>query len=130
MNERHDNPLGDFKVVEINGYRILVGQDSGTIYVPAAPTKPFWYARWEPTPQMIEFFRAMLAQLNWLSIWQVPATGSVYSIDKERKTLTLIKGQPDEWHWKNVKTLGKLGYRVLVVQEGGTGSGKIERKPQ
>ena len=123
------DPLGNYEVVEVGGARILVGIDSGVAYVPVEPNKPFWFNMWEPTPQMVEFFRSMLRLLRPLTPWHVPATGNVYIIDKERQTFTLVEGKVDEWHWKNVKTLAKLGYRVLVVQQSDTGSGKIEHTP-
>jgi hypothetical protein len=123
------DPSNKYKIVEVGGARILVDTDTTKHYVPLEPTKPFWFDAYEIEPHMLIFFSTILAALNTFGFWRSPSTGNIYSIDKQRKTFTLINGELDEWHWKNVKTLPKLGYRVLVVQEATAGAGKIERKP-
>lgn len=75
-----------------------------------------WSEAWEPTPEMLEWFRLHLSLLRTGAVWALPGTGQVYLIDHEKKTLTLVNGSPNDpyhWHDKNKKACEMLGYRVL-----------------
>lgn len=60
------------------------------------------------------------------SQWCVPASGCVYRIDKEKSQFILLRGAVDEWHWKNKKTLKKIGWDAVLAErtlEDGAGKG-------
>lgn len=121
-----DDPLktlAQSKIVHIGDLTFLIG-DHSAADVPLEPQRPRWLDHWEPRRADIEFFRIMLIDMKDGGIWEVPATGAVYKLDKTAKTLTLTKGPVDEWFWKNVKTLPRIGYRVIVNKTQADGSGK------
>lgn len=114
-------------LVEIDGYTVLVGDNTPRMPPPLMIEPPVWLKEWADhdveARQGVVFFQNMLEALKMpvvegsqrtLPLWHVPATGSVYAIDRERKTFVLIKGKPDEWHWKNYAVMAKLGYTVSI----------------
>lgn len=122
-----DNPLENLArskiITTADGQRILIG-DQTQQEVPLEPVKPKWLDTWEPRASDVQFFRHMLRMMRDGSIWEVPATGAKYRIDKSKNLLILIEGKVDEWFWKNAKTLPKLGYTVIVDKAIEDGSGK------
>ena len=110
------------------GERCLVGDMTPCLPPPVMAFPPKWLAQqnWAASEEAsggVKFFTQMLALLKnpvvegdkrTLPLWHVPATGSVYALDKERQTFTLIKGPPDLWHWKNAIVLQQLGYTVEI----------------
>lgn len=109
-----------------DGKTMLVGDTCPPDQKPAvAPSKPEWYSRWEPRPDQIRFFEEMLPLLKDGAEWTVSATGCVYKVNHKDKKLILLRGAIDEWHWKNAKTLEKIGWTVeLASRTMETGSGK------
>lgn len=76
---------------------------------------------WQPQPFMLQWFRNFLSMQRDGSMWASPSSGLVYRIDKTRKTLTLVQGDPNDergWHKKNIVTLGALGWTVLPAVAG------------
>lgn len=114
------------KVITIEGGEtILVGDMTPRLPPPLMADPPFWLDHWAETSEearkAFPWFARMIAALKMpvvegtkrtLPLWHVQATGSVYTVDRERRTLTLVKGKPDEWHWKNYAVLRRMGYSV------------------
>lgn len=131
-------PVAANTVVEIDGQTILVGDTTPRLPPPLMAEPPHWLEGWAEhdieARQSIPFFTRMIGALKMpvvegdnrtLPLWHVSATGSIYAIDRERHTFTLIKGKPDEWHWKNYAVLRRLGYTVDIRPvEMEIGSGK------
>lgn len=74
-----------------------------------------WSPTWQPTAHMLAWFRNFLNRTR-PGVWAVPATGQIYNINPQTKTMILISGDPQDpqhWHDKNKVTMGKLGWTVL-----------------
>ena len=106
--------LAKFVVVKEGDQTIFVG-DQTVKEVPLQPTRPAWLNQWMPRPSDIEFFRILLRTLRDRAIWRVPATGSEYVWRLPERQLALIKGELDEWFWKNLKCMSMLEPPVFVV---------------
>lgn len=123
-----DNPLDAFKnavITEVDGKSTLrMGNQQQLNDVPLVPKRPRWLDRWEPRSVDVQFFVTLFEGMKDGAEWEIPRTGSRYRINKTDKTLALIKGEIDEWFWKNAKTLPKLGYTVVVNKTASDGSGK------
>jgi hypothetical protein len=119
----------NMRIIDLpGGESCLVGDMTPRLPPPVMAFPPKWLAQqnWAASEEAsggVKFFTQMLALLKnpvvegdkrTLPLWHVPATGSVYALDKERKTFTLIKGTPDLWHWKNAIVLKQLGYTVEI----------------
>ena len=75
-----------------------------------------WSMSWEPTEEILAWFRSFLNGRKRPGVWAVPATGQIYNINPQTKTVMLIHGDPDDeqhWHAKNKKTMAMLGWTVL-----------------
>lgn len=102
----------------------LISKEAPKPAPPLAPTCPPELENWKPQQHQIAWFQRMIGLMRDGGIWQVPASGAQYRVSLTDKTFVLIKGKIDEWHWMNVKTLAKLGYKVFVSVELSTGAGK------
>lgn len=70
---------------------------------------------WEPSPHVLGWFNNLLRTLRPQAEWVVPATGQVYHIDKDKRTVELVHGDPNDpekWHEKTKLVFQKLGYTV------------------
>lgn len=70
----------------------------------------------QPNPAQIQWARQLLAHLREGAAWAVPATGQIYKVSHQDKTLTLMTGDPDDeqgWHQMNKALFAKVGYQVL-----------------
>lgn len=70
---------------------------------------------WEPSPHVLNWFRNLLRTLKNGGEWVVPATGQVYQVDQNNRTVKLVLGDPndpDQWHEKTKLTFQALGYTV------------------
>lgn len=75
-----------------------------------------WSPDWRPTPGILQWFRNLLRGAPEGTEWTMPSSGQVYKISHADKTVTLIKGAPNDsmhWHDKNKLVFGMLGYRTL-----------------
>jgi hypothetical protein len=70
------------------------------------------HTNWEPDLAQIEWQQNMLRALKDVGTWCVPASASVFEINKRAKTFKLVSG--DDGHEMNRRiavVLRKLGYR-------------------
>jgi len=73
-------------------------------------------AAWQPSPDQLAWFTALLNRMQDGQQWAMPSTGQVYQLDKTNRTLALVAGSPNDpfgWHKKNKVVLGRLGYGLL-----------------
>jgi hypothetical protein len=128
------------RVENINGKYTLIGDSKPQPRPALATGQPPWFSAWEPTPEMVDFFRLLFASvrssgrvfdwhlLDWVECpveWRVPASGNLYHIDTERRKLILVEGAVDDWHWLNIKTVAVLGWAAeLASKKADTGAGK------
>lgn len=83
------------------------------------PTQPIdtpWSATWQPSDAAVGWAHNALALLADGGSLVIPGSMHIYTIDKVRKTLTLVCGDPNDpmaWHRKNVITFKRIGYTVL-----------------
>lgn len=73
-----------------------------------------------PTGAQTAWAERLLSSFDDGAYWVIPATGQVYRISHQAKTLTLVEGDPndaDGWHEMNKVLFAKVGYRVLDAPE-------------
>lgn len=87
-----------------------------------------WSETWQPTPQVLEWFRHFLRNMREGAMWAVPGSQHVYRISHADKTFTLLQGDPNDpknWHKKSKRTLAQLGYRMIDGTEGEPENGEM-----
>lgn len=70
---------------------------------------------WEPSPYVMNYFVNALRALKSQGEMIMPATGQVYKIDKDKRTVQLVTGDPndpEQWHEKTKLVFQKLGYTM------------------
>lgn len=75
-----------------------------------------WHAGWQPSREILAWFRSFVGMMREGSTWASPGSGHVYRISHANKTFTLVAGDPHDprhWHDKNKRSLEALGYTVL-----------------
>jgi len=68
---------------------------------------------WEPSEKIMDWAKNMVRAISEGGTWRIPETGAAYRFFKIKKEIHLITGGLDEYFHKNLKTFGKLGYKVL-----------------
>lgn len=102
----------------------LISNEAPVPAPPLAPSCPPELENWQPTSAQVAWFSNLINLMREGGLWQVQASGAQYQVNKKDRSLVLLRGKIDEWHWMNVKTCAKLGYKVLVAAELSTGAGK------
>ena len=62
--------------------------------------------------QFLPWALSLVTSLKHGGTWIVPVNQTIYKIDKEEKTLTLLVGQPDQIHENSKMVFGLAGYEV------------------
>jgi hypothetical protein len=112
--------------------KILGAISANPFSMAGAATPVLAPAAWQPSPAHLAWFTALLNRMQDGQQWAVPATGQVYQLDKNARTLALVSGSPNDplgWHERNKVALGRLGYGVLDMLPGLVG-GKAQGKAQ
>jgi hypothetical protein len=66
-----------------------------------------------PTPEEIQWFLDLLESNTDRFEWGIQATGHIYKIDKNARTVTLVAGSPDnQWHQKTKQIFEVLDFTV------------------
>lgn len=55
---------------------------------------------------------SLITSLKHRGVWAVPINKTIYKIDKEEKTLTLVVGEVDQIHENSKMVFGLAGYEV------------------
>jgi len=123
-----DNELPDLEITNLKDHHMIelwddkaVSVKKNTGEVKESANFPFadflleTMEGWEPSPHVLAWFNNMLRTLRSEAEWVVPATGQVYHIDKNKRTVELVHGDPNDpekWHEKTKLVFQKLGYTV------------------
>lgn len=74
----------------------------------------------EPSAAQVAWAKRLLSSLSDGAHWIVPATGQIYRVSHQARTLTLVEGDPNDaerWHEMNKILFAAVGYRVLDAPE-------------
>jgi len=74
------------------------------------PMEPY-----KPTPHDLQWSRNLLAMLKDGGTWAIPKTGSIYTVDKNAKTLTCTHGYDATMHNMVTGVFNQLGYALVVL---------------
>lgn len=69
--------------------------------------------------EQIAWAKNMVRQINDKGTWGIPANGCTYQFFRSKKEIHLIEGDPtqDDWHEKNTRLFGSIGWKVLDARK-------------
>jgi hypothetical protein len=69
--------------------------------------------------EQIAWAKNMVRQINDKGTWGIPANGCTYQFFRSKKEIHLVQGDPtqDDWHEKNIRLFGAIGWKVLDRRE-------------
>jgi len=68
---------------------------------------------WKPRPSDIDWTANLIRGLKHGGTWVIPMNGSIWQLDKEKKTFICTVGALDDMFWKVYVCCKALGYRAL-----------------
>jgi len=85
-----------------------------------------YWQDWKPDQVAVDFMLGLINSSK--GGWKLPANGTVYRFDRERKAFVLVEGSVDHLFYMNKKVLEAVGWTIEVAPEAAlaTGAGKTQ----